>query len=67
MAEAALTRRLADVDQAIPRQALRLEEHDDPPHSVAAAAKARIEELAGQRTALDEQRRQLESRRTNAP
>ncbi len=63
---AAITRRLADLDQAIRRQALRLEEHDDPEHPVVAAAKARIEELAGQHTALGEQRRQLEARRSNA-
>ena len=58
---AAVTRQLAEIDQAIRRQALRLEEHDDPNHPVVAAAKARIEELAGQRAALDEQRRQLEA------
>ncbi len=64
---AAAVRQLADLDQAIRRQALRLEEHDDPNHPVVAAAKIRIEELAGQRAALDEQRRQLEARRGDAP
>ena len=64
---AAAIRQLADLDQAIRRQALRLEEHDDPNHPVVAAAKIRIEELAGQRTALDDHRRQLEARRGNAP
>jgi site-specific DNA recombinase len=63
---AAITRELADLDQAIRRQALRLEEHDDPKHPVVAAAKARIEELAGQHAALDEQRHQLEAQRSNA-
>ena len=64
---AAVTRQLAEIDQAVRRQALRLEEHDDPDHPVVAAAKARIEELAGRRAALDEQRRRLEAHRSNAP
>ena len=64
---AAVTRQLAEIDQAVRRQALRLEEHDDPDHPVVAAAKARIEELAGRRAALDEQRRQLTAHRSNAP
>ena len=64
---AALQRQLAEVDQAIRRQALRLEEHDDPGHPVVAAAKARIEELANQRATLDDKRRELEPRRTDTP
>ena len=64
---AAVTRQLAELDQAVRRQALRLEEHDDPDHPVVAAAKARIEELAGRRAALDEQRRRLAAHRSNAP
>ena len=64
---AAVTRQLAEIDQAVRRQALRLEEHDDPDHPVVAAAKARIEELAGRRAALDEQRRRLAAHRSNAP
>jgi hypothetical protein len=55
---AATKRQLAKIDQAVHRQSLRLEEHDDPAHPVVAAAKARIEQLATQRTALEEQRRQ---------
>jgi len=35
------------VDRALYRQALRLEEHDDPNHPVVALAKQRIEELSG--------------------
>ena len=64
---AGVDRQLAELDQAVRRQALRLEEHDDPDHPVVAAAKARIEELAGRRAALDEQRRRLAARRSNAP
>ncbi len=64
---AATKRRLAEIDQAVRRQSLRLEEHDDPAHPVVAAAKARIEELATRRGALEEQRLQLESRRPSTP
>jgi hypothetical protein len=64
---AAVKRQLGEIDQAVRRQALRLEEHDDPDHPVVAAAKARIEELAAQRGWLDEQRHRLESRRSDAP
>jgi site-specific DNA recombinase len=64
---ATIDRQLADVDQAVRRQSLRLEEHDDPGHPVVAAAKARIEELATQRAALDDQRHQLASHRPDQP
>ena len=64
---AGVDRQLAELDQAVRRQALRLEEHDDPDHPVVAAAKARIEDLAAQRAALDEQRCRFESRRHSAP
>jgi site-specific DNA recombinase len=63
----AAKRQLAEIDQAVRRQSLRLEEHDDPAHPVVAAAKARIEDLAAQRAALEEHRRQLESRRSTIP
>jgi hypothetical protein len=64
---AALKGQLAELDQAVRRKSLRLEEHDDPAHPVVAAAKARIEELAAQRAALEEQRRRLESRSRTRP
>jgi hypothetical protein len=47
------------MDRALYRQALRLEEHDDPNHRVVALAKQRIEELSGRRNAIDERTRQL--------
>jgi hypothetical protein len=53
---AATKRQLAEIDQAVHRQSVRLEEHDDPAHPVVAAAKARIEQLATQRAALEERR-----------
>ena len=49
------------------RQSLRLEEYDDPRHPVVAAAKTRIEELAAQRAALEDQRHQLASDRADKP
>jgi site-specific DNA recombinase len=64
---ATVARHLAEIDQAIRRQTLRLEEHDDPDHPVVAAAKIRIEELAGQRIALDEERRRLASWQNDGP
>lgn len=60
-------RQLAENDQAVHRQSLRLEEHDDPDHPVVAAAKTRIEELAAQRAALEDQRHQLVSHRPDKP
>jgi DNA invertase Pin-like site-specific DNA recombinase len=64
---ATMRRRLSEIDQAVRRQALRLEEHDNPKHPVVAAAKARIEELAGQRAATADELRRLEARRSDAP
>ncbi len=40
------------VEQALRRQALRMEEHDDPKHPVVKLAKQRIEELSGQGDAI---------------
>jgi len=50
-----LRHELSDVDRALYRQTLRLEEHDDPNHPVVSLAKRRIEELAGRRTAIEDQ------------
>jgi hypothetical protein len=55
-----LSDRLA-FDRALYRQALRLEEHDDPNHPVVALAKHRNEELSGRRNAIDERTRQLKA------
>lgn len=62
---AALARNLDANQQAVDRQALRLEEHDDPAHPVVAAAKRRIEELARERAVLEEAVLRLEQRRPN--
>jgi site-specific DNA recombinase len=47
-----LTREGDDLDRARYRQALRLEEHDDPEHPVVALAKRRIAELSARREAV---------------
>lgn len=44
---------LKEVDQALYRQALRMEEHDDPDHPVVALAKERISELTARRPAIE--------------
>jgi hypothetical protein len=64
-AAATLTRRRErdEVARSLRRQALRLEEHDDPRHPIVAAAKLRIEELAVRRAAVDEAIEQLGSAR----
>ena len=64
---ATITRQLAENNQAVRRQSLRLEEHDDPSHPVVAAAKTRIEELAAQRAALEDERHKLASQRVHKP
>src|SRR5919198_6571016 len=55
------------IDRALYRQALRLEEHDDPSHPVVALAKQRIEELSGRRHAIDERTRQLRAAQPAGP
>jgi hypothetical protein len=52
-----------DIDRALYRQTLRLEEHDDPHHPVVALATRRIEELSARRTAIDDTIRTLDARR----
>jgi site-specific DNA recombinase len=52
-----------DIDRALYRQTLRLEEHDDPGHPVVALATKRIEELSARRTAIDETIRTLDAQR----
>ena len=47
-----LARERDDLDRALYRQALRLEEHDDPDHPVVALAKRRIAELSARREAV---------------
>lgn len=44
---------LKEIDQALYRQALRMEEHDDPDHPVVALAKQRIAELSARRAAIE--------------
>jgi site-specific DNA recombinase len=58
-----LTRKLNENERSVLRQTLRLEEHDDPHHPVIAAAKKRIEALAHERAAIDEQLRQHTAQR----
>lgn len=64
---ARLAREEEQVDRALYRQALRLEEHDDPDHPVVALAKQRIEELSARRNAIDERTRQLRAARPAGP
>ncbi len=58
-----LARKLTENERSVLRQTLRLEEHDDPNHPVVAAAKKRIEALAQERAAIDEQLRQHRAHR----
>src|SRR5204863_519094 len=46
-------RELAELERSLYRQALRLEEHDDPGHPVIALAKRRIVELTARRDQLE--------------
>jgi site-specific DNA recombinase len=55
------------IGRALYRQALRLEEHDDPNHPVVALATQRIEELSARRHAIDERTRQLKAARPAGP
>src|SRR6476620_2477193 len=55
------------VDDALRRQALRLEEHDDPDHPVVKLAKERIEELSSQRGAIELALDELERERPQGP
>ena len=55
------------VDDALRRQALRLEEHDDPDHPVVKLAKERIEELSSQRGAVELALDELERERPKGP
>ena len=54
-------RELADLDRSLYRQALRLEEHDDPAHPVIALAKRRIVELTAERERLEQDLAALET------
>ena len=62
--EAEVTQRrrgLAEIDRSLYRQALRLEEHDDPAHPVVALAKQRIVELTARRDQLERELASLEA------
>jgi hypothetical protein len=58
-----LKRELEEVERGLYRQALRLEEHDDPDHPVIALAKRRIEELSARRTSITDSLKTLEASR----
>jgi hypothetical protein len=49
-----LQRERADVEQSLYRQALRLEEHEDPNHPIVKLAGRRIEELAARQSAIED-------------
>jgi site-specific DNA recombinase len=55
------------VDRALYRQTLRLEEHDDPYHPVVVAAKKRIEELSARRIEIDDALTALDAQRPDEP
>ena len=55
-------RELTEIDRSLYRQALRLEEHDNPAHPVIALAKRRIEELSAQREDVERQLLALKAR-----
>lgn len=57
----------AKIDQSLHRQALRMEEHDDPHHPVIALAKQRIDELSIQRETVREAIRAAEAKQTAVP
>jgi site-specific DNA recombinase len=58
-----LEREIEDLDRGLYRQALRLEEHDDPDHPVVVLAKRRIAELSARREAAAEAIAALEAER----
>ena len=62
-----LAREREEIDRSLYRQALRLEEHDDPAHPIVSLAKQRIDELSARRENLDERVRQLNANRPTAP
>lgn len=55
------------VEKALYRQSLRLEEHDDPEHPVVRLAKQRIEELSGKAKAITAEIAELEAARPEEP
>jgi site-specific DNA recombinase len=57
----------AQLQQALYRQALRLEEHDDPHHPVVALAKQRIEELTARQGAVSERMQELRQKPRDEP
>jgi site-specific DNA recombinase len=61
-----LRRERIDVDRSLQRQALRLEEHDDPNHPVIALATRRIEELSARAASIAEAITALEAKRPTA-
>lgn len=62
-----LSQRADELDRALYRQALRLEEHDDPNHPVVKLAVQRIEELTAQREAVQRRLSELEQAEVAAP
>jgi len=54
-----------EIEQALYRQSLRMEEHDDPHHPVVALAKQRIDELSVRRGAIHDAIRATEAKQTN--
>jgi site-specific DNA recombinase len=59
-----LTKEEAEIERSLHRQALRLEEHDDPRHPVVALATSRIEELSARREGI---RAAIETLRATRP
>jgi DNA invertase Pin-like site-specific DNA recombinase len=55
---------LKDIDQSLYRQALRMEEHEDPDHPVIALAKQRIAELSARRETVRDAIRTTEAQQT---
>jgi len=61
--ERKLTQEAEQLQRAIYRQTLRLEEHDDPHHPVIAAATERIEELSSRYAAVEDALKAIKSQR----
>jgi site-specific DNA recombinase len=55
------------IEDGLRRQALRLEEHDDPEHPVVRLAKERIEELSAQRESVSDALSELDRQRPEGP